>query len=267
MVTQLARAKKLPDARKKAADFTEARLKDYANRLEERKFPNEKNPDQARKKLLDDGRWQADLLFAQAFLRGQQFAEGESRLKDLLKQNPDQVAALKTLGDIYLQRKEWQQAVAVYQRVLDKEKGDFVAGNNLAWTLAVEMNEPKKALEVLRSVSRGRFSGKMLPGDRLHREVLDTLGVIYQKLYNTEDLHREMADIFEAGQKRYPRDARLYLYLGLAYAGLKDATKASQSLQTAIAMAQDRNNSTITDSQRANVLRDAEAARKRLPKK
>ena len=58
----------------------------------------------------------------------------------------------------------------------------------------------------------------------------------------------------------------MFLYQGYAFAGLAENTKASEMFQSAISLANEKN-STLSESQRANAIRDAEEARKKLPKK
>jgi tetratricopeptide (TPR) repeat protein len=264
LVTQLTAARKLPDAVKQAETFTQARLKEYAKRLEERKFLDDKNPDKTRQALLDDLRWGLDLAFAQAFATAGELGEAENRYERLLKERENSVV-LMALGNIHLSRGAWQKCVQVYEKVLDKEKDNFVAGNNLAWILTTELNNPARALEVLRSVSKGKFSGKDLPGDRLHPDVLDTLGTIHQKLAGAgPEVNKQMAQTFESASKRYPRDGRMYLYLAWAQAGLKDNAKASTSLASALALAKDAENPGMSEPQREMVIREVEAMRKRL---
>src|SRR5262249_32539252 len=203
-----------------------------------------------------------------AFLRGEDAKEAETRLNQLLKSKPDQTAPLMSLGEIYLARQAWKECVAAYRQVLDKEPGDFVAGNNLAFILGVHLNKPAEGLDLLRSVSKGKYSGRALPGDRLHPEVLDTLGTIYQKMPDAgQDLHREMSEIFELAHKRYPRDARMYFYLGPACANLNETAKAGQLYQSALAIATDKENRSMTQDQKDQVIREVNLAKKRLPPK
>jgi len=264
MVVQLALTKKADEAKRKADEFIATSLKKYRKELDERKYADEKEPEKKRAELLAESRLLLELRFAQAFMRGDELSEAERRLTAIVKERDDAAAAYLVLGELYLVRKDWKACEATYTKLLELEKNNFVAGNNLAWVLAVQLNQPEKALEWLRTISKGRFSGRMLPGDRLDVEVLDTLGIVYLKL-NRPEHYEEMSQIFEAARKRYPRDPRMYLYQGHAYAGLADNAKAAQMFQSAIALASDKE-ITIPDSQRDTVIRDAEAARKKLSK-
>jgi tetratricopeptide (TPR) repeat protein len=267
LVANLAHENKLDDAKKKAEAFTDARLKEIAKRFDDAKRPDDKDLAKTRKALLDDARWELHLEFARAFVVSNALAEAETRYEQLQKEKPDQPRVLLALGDIHVKRKDYPKAVHVYEQVLKQEKWDFIAGNNLAWILAVEMKQPAKALELLRTIATGRHSGKHLPGDRLHSEVLDTLGTVYQRISDpSPELTQEMIGVFERASKRYPRDGRIYLYLGLAHAAAKDSEKAAQALQSAAALAKDAENISMSQDQRDMVLREVAAAAKRLPK-
>jgi lipopolysaccharide biosynthesis regulator YciM len=263
-IEQLARAEKVDDARKRADDFTKAQVERLTKQAQEVKLTGAKDPEKIRQAMVDDARWLVEFELARAFLRGLALDEAEARAQKLLKEQAEQTAAVLMLGDIRLARKSWQDAAKVYAQVVEKDKGNQLAGNNLAWILATQLKKPNEALEVLREVSKGRYSGKTLPGDRLHPELLDTLGTVYLML-GGEDLHTQMKPVFEAALKRYPRDPRIHLYLGHAYAGLGNPNMARQLYQMAIKLAAAADNPMLTPVQYQEVTRAATAAQKQLP--
>jgi tetratricopeptide (TPR) repeat protein len=265
LVAQLSLSKKNSLAKTKADEFLKKALKEVRKQLDERKYEGEKDPKAKREEYYTADRQTLELHFARAFMMGEDEAEAERRVKAIVKENPDFIAAQMLLGDMHFKRNAWREMEKSFSKVLELDKGNFVAGNNLAWVLAVKLNEPEKALELLRTISKGRYSGKTLPGDRLHVEVLDTLGVVYLKL-NRKELYPEMVQVFEAARKRYPRDPRMYLYQGHGFAGLADHKKAMQSFDSAIALASS-SESSISEAQRESVIRDAQAAKNQLPKK
>ena len=151
----------------------------------------------------------------------------------------------------------------MYGKILAKQKGHYLAGNNQAWLLATHLGDPAGAFEVLRGMRKGRFSGKPLPGDRLRPEFLDTIGAVYHKLGKPE-LFGEMRELFEAARRRYPQDPRMCLYLGHACAGLGDADRAGDLFTTAIDLAGPKGQSTLSQPERQEVIDGARAALTRL---
>lgn len=260
-VQQLAKAGRLDDARATADAFVATQEKRAVERagLISAKGIKDFDP----KAAVADLRWHLRLELAVALQRGGALKEAETRLDELVKEKPDRVAAQLALGEIYLSRKAWPEAVRLYSSVLKADKHNVIAGNNLGWVLATQLKQPQQALQVLREVSKGRYSGRPLPGDRMHPELLDTLGTVY-RLLDRPELYEEMRKLFEPARRRYANDPRMDLHLGLAYAGLQDAPRARQMFDEALAKARAANDRVLSDEQRLDLVRQAEAARKNL---
>lgn len=260
-VQLLAKANRLDDARTTATAFVAAQEKRAIEQAGLISAKGVKGFDP--KAAVADLLWHLRLEMAVAFQKGGALKEAESRLDDLVKEKPDRTSAQLALGEIYLSRKAWPEAVRLYTGVLKTDPHNVIAGNNLGWVLATQLKEPQKALQVLRAVSKGRHSGRPLPGDRMHPELLDTLGTVY-RLLDRPELYEEMRKLFELARRRYADDPRMDLHLGLAYAGLQDAPRARQMFDAALAKARAADDRTLSEDQRRDLVRQAEAARKTL---
>lgn len=117
-----------------------------------------------------------------------------------------------------------QTARRHYEQVLQDDPTHLVAGNNLAWLLAVELNEPRPALEVARRV-RGH-----LPVSRLPVNFIDTLATVLR----ANRRHNEARDLLEEAVGLYPTEALVQLQLGLTYAEIDNPQGAKAALEKAL---------------------------------
>ena len=205
---------------------------------------------------------QVTVTLAQGLMQAAAVDEAEKWLVRVLENQPDHEAALLLMGELHLyrmvkdqgQRKEHAaRARDAFSAVYKQRKGHFVAGNNLAWLLATELHDAEEAYRIAQEVRQNRHTKKPLAGDQLPVSFLDTFGLIYEQLGKAQQA-AEARDLFEAARKRYPQDARMYLYLGQAYLRLHDQRKADQMLASAVALAQPKVRSPLSPQQKAAVL-------------
>ncbi len=234
--------KQVADARKKIADAASQLPKADAD------------------KLLDTVRTAAILNTASGFFRAKAFDLAANRAEEVLKTDRTNNPALLLLGDIAIANKEWDKAMAIYRELLNQNRRHFIAGNNVAWILAEQKNDPVSALAVVEEIRKGS-GDKLIGPERMPADFLDTIGVVYVKL-NRSDRFAEMRTLFEAATKRYPSDPRMFLFLGQAQAALGERSKALESLDTATRLAGAKNG--LPDDQNKGVIDKAEAARKKL---
>jgi tetratricopeptide (TPR) repeat protein len=272
-VRQLAAAGQLADARKAADRFLQREVERAEKRAADMKFPTGTDVKEAAGRRRDDvdaTRREVRLQMARGFLQAGALAEAEARLRELLDQEPDLELPQLLLGQVYWLRHEWQKAADLYTRFLKKHQGHFEAGNNLAWVLAAHLDQPKRALDIAQKLRKNRFTDKDMAVDRLPPAFLDTLGVIYRKLgiiprkVDKPDVYPTMRDLFEAACRRYPRDPRMCLYLGLAYAGLEDRVKADRALATALDLAGPHAIGPLSPAQRQQVREEVRRALAKL---
>ncbi len=255
------------DRAKQTADaFVAERVREAEKQLAARKLPPRTDPKEFEKKqqqALEEVRREAVLEMARAFKRAGKFGEAEARLRPIHERHPTWTEALLLQAEIHLAGKEWEKARDVYAAMLKENSRDYIAGNNLAYVLAVHLGKADEAYEVVQKVRRGPYSKKALPAERLPVEFLDTLGTVYHKL-KRENLYPEMRDLFEAATKRHPHDPRMYLYLGYAHAGLGEPDRAAEMFATAVEQAGPKGRSTLSADQREQVIQAAGVAQKQL---
>jgi tetratricopeptide (TPR) repeat protein len=214
------------------------------------------------------------LTLAQGLMQGQAVEEAEKWLQRVLEIQPNNEAAYLFLGEIHLyrmaqakepsqRRMHAAQARDAFSQVYKQRKGHFVAGNNLAWLLAAELRDPEEAYRIAVEVRQNRYTKAPVAGDQLPASFLDTFGLIYDQLARPQQA-AEARDLFEAARKRYPQDARMYLYLGQAYGRLRDQRKAEQMLATAAALAQPKARSPLSPQEKQAVLAAVQKAQRQL---
>ncbi|HMP17166.1 MAG TPA: hypothetical protein PKD72_09105, partial [Gemmatales bacterium] len=113
-----------------------------------------------------------------------------------------------------------------------RNKGHLLAGNNLAWLMAQEMQDVHEAYRILQEIRQGKHRLKPMPGDQLPPDVLDTFGPVYLKL-NKPELGNERVELFEAAYRRYANNPRIAYHLGLAFGSVRDSRRAVQALLAA----------------------------------
>jgi predicted Zn-dependent protease len=129
------------------------------------------------------------------------------------------------------------QAIQDYDALYKERPGDLVTGNNLAWLLVKEKNEPARALGLVEQVRKGKFSGQPVSPERLELEFLDTLGEVYR----ANGLSKEMLDLFkDATEKRYGSEPRALMYLGRAQAALGLRSDADLTFKKVINLSDER---------------------------
>ncbi len=202
------------------------------------------------------------LQMISALAQGKAWNEAEDWLSQLLAKDPDNVAILLRMADVYLAQLSWDKARAIYEKMLAKHK-NAAAANNLAWLLAKHFNDAAQALRLAQEARKGPFSHKPISADRLRPEFLDTLGIIYTKLGNGS-LYPEMRDLFEVARQRYPYDPRNYMYLAHAYAGLQEAGRAERLYEMALDVASKSGRGFLTSKQCDEVIAEVKAAQKKL---
>jgi hypothetical protein len=79
-----------------------------------------------------------------------------------------------------------------------------------------------------------------------------------------EPLYAEMRDSFELARGRYPREPRVFLYLGHAYAGLREPDKAEKMYRKTLELLDGAGGKNMTPREKKELSAEVETARKRL---
>lgn len=192
--------------------------------------------EKAEKKTAGTGkqtREQLRLDVGRQLLASGALVEGETWVNEILAENPDLLVAQLLKGDILLRKKSFTEACDLYRKILATHPENLIAVNNLAYTLGIDLDKPAEADQVIRGVRVNRFTGQIIPGDRLDPAFLDTIGMVFQKLNQPERLP-EMREIFAKAAARYTEDPRIAWHLGHALAGLKEEAEARKVLDRAM---------------------------------
>jgi tetratricopeptide (TPR) repeat protein len=143
----------------------------------------------------------------------------ENKLKQAIDKNPKSVVLRMHLSDLYDQRGRYDDALAVYKRVLIDEPNNVVALNNMAWLLAHRDDQANEALTKI---------DKAVSGLGRRADLLDTRGVVLLKLKQTTSAITDLEDAV----KESPSPVRLY-HLARAHAENRDLAKARDFLKQA----------------------------------
>ena len=127
------------------------------------------------------------------------------------------------LGGLYERIGNWQQAEAVYQKVLTMDAENAIASNNLAYLMLEHGGSPSVALTLAQTARKG------LP--KL-ANAADTLGWAY---YNNGG-YSVAAPLLEEAVKATPNNQSYRYHLGLTYQKLNDPLRAKAELEKAIAL-------------------------------
>jgi Tfp pilus assembly protein PilF len=143
----------------------------------------------------------------------------ENRLKEAIRNNPNSTVLLMHLADLFDMRGRYAEAEAQYRLVLEKEKGNIVALNNLAWLLALRSGNGDEAMTLINTAVKGLG----------HRpDLLDTRGLVHLALGQTD---KALADFKEATSDT-PTPTRLF-HLARAHNLAKDRDNAVKVLRLA----------------------------------
>jgi predicted Zn-dependent protease len=262
LIQVLAEGGELDNAVKKADEYASKQMELVTKALKEAK-PAPKPEEETQALMIQRARLQLQL--SGVFFNAKQYPEAKKRVEAVLKEIPDSPAALLIAGDIAVMEKDWSRAEQVYRKRIETDKNerkDFRATNNLAWILATQKNDPTAALTLVTQARKSRGE-KPIETKRLPADFVDTIGTVYSKL-GGKDHFEAMRQDFEVAVKRYNMDPRMHVFLGQAYAGLGENSKATISLDTAIRLASDAKNKAIREEQKADALKLAQDVRAKI---
>jgi tetratricopeptide (TPR) repeat protein len=122
-------------------------------------------------------------------------------------------------------RKLLAEARDLFAAVLDKHPDDFVSGNNLAWLLAVDFDQPAEAVKI---AERARAAA---PVDKLPTTFVDTMAVVYRRAGEFS----KAANLLEGALDAHPEENLFKLHLGLTLGQIDRLDEAKQLLNEALA--------------------------------
>ena len=149
-------------------------------------------------------------------------ASAEQVYQQGLQAIPDDPELLMSMAGAYELNKNYDKAIATYERVLSKQPGNDVAANNLASVLLDHGTGPdslKRAKELT-----SRFESSPQPA------FLDTLGWVY---YRSGELDKAIS-VMEKVVKQAPAVGIFHYHLGMAYYKKGDNASAKAQLSKAL---------------------------------
>jgi tetratricopeptide (TPR) repeat protein len=167
------------------------------------------------------GLWIASAVLAQALIDLGQRAEAIRVLTDAVGRHDDVAPLHVALGILRQSDGRLDDARREYERAIQLDPNHPIAANNLAWLYAELGTRMSDAAHL------ARVAAEALPASA---EVQDTLGWVYLKA------GRPMLAVmpFETAITAAPNEPTYRYHLGLAYAALRDYSKARSALQQAL---------------------------------
>lgn len=219
-----------------------------------------------REKAVESARCQAELELANAFFLGGDLAEAEKRIMQLPPTYLNTPITQEILGEVYVKQKQWAKAEAVFTTLVQNDRSNLVAVNNLAYLLAEHAKQPSKARDIiLRTLKGNGATTSRRSADRFTPEFLATIGTVYMRLDSAE-YGKEMMEFFKSAEERYPNDPRIKLTMGYAHELAGDLGRAGISYDSAVSKLASRADR-MPQSQREALIREIDAARQRLAMK
>lgn len=111
-----------------------------------------------------------------------------------------------------------------YVAMLAVQPRNYLAGNNLAWLLAVDFNEPQEAVRIIEQV-RGEVAAEELPPT-----FIDTLAVVYRRAGRSQ----QAVEILRNAVTRIPQQPELHFQLGLALIDEQSPDEGRRELETSL---------------------------------
>lgn len=144
-----------------------------------------------------------------------------------LEDQPDQPNLLWLQAGYFEQRKDFDNAIAIYERLYELNSRNPVIANNLASMITTHRDDPDSLARAANIVRRLRNTE--VPAFQ------DTYGWIAYRRDNFE----EALEYLEPAAAGLPDDALVQYHLGMTYLALNRSAEAKQTLQQALDLAQD----------------------------
>jgi tetratricopeptide (TPR) repeat protein len=126
-----------------------------------------------------------------------------------------------SLGTVYQQKGDIEEAESYYRQALEKRKDFAPAANNLAWILAEHGGNIDEALGLAQTAK------EKMPKDPA---IMDTLGWIYYK----KGLYRSAIVELEQSHEKIPTNPVILYHLGMAYLKNNQKEEAKEALEKAL---------------------------------
>jgi len=167
----------------------------------------------------------------QIYVKQKKYGAALTLMENRLRQNPLDAFAFNMIGQIYSaqgnERKAeeaYRQAMAVYEKILEKQPGLWVAANDLAFLLSQYGTKPG---DLNRALSLAR---KAYERHSDNPAVLDTLGWIYYKMGD----YRHAQEMITKGLVKAPSSVMLNYHLGMVMLKTGQCNQGKERLNWAL---------------------------------
>jgi len=169
--------------------------------------------------------WRAPLdnLTKLYVVQGQTATAGKN-LEAKIKAKPDNVNAYRLLAQVYVIGEEYDKATSTYEKILEKEPGNRMAANDLAYLLS-ERGASKKDLTRARELAE-----KALTDQPNEPSVQDTAGWVY---FRQGDVNRA-SDLIAKAHKLLPDNPDVNYHMGMILYKAGRLAEAKQYLTKAV---------------------------------
>jgi tetratricopeptide (TPR) repeat protein len=148
------------------------------------------------------------------------YDEALAKLKDAIKNDPQNQVALMLAGVMYEQKGDVAEARGTYERLLAMNPRFIPAANNLAWIYSEYGGDKDKALQLARTAKEGA------PDDP---RISDTLGWILYK----RGIYQQALALLKESAAKLPGNPQVQYHLGMAYLQVGDKDNARKALAAA----------------------------------
>jgi tetratricopeptide (TPR) repeat protein len=161
------------------------------------------------------------ILLADVYATGKQPEPAKQVIAQILQKYPQNPDALLPAGMIFEKIQQWDEARAVYERLVKLDNGNALAKNNLAWLLVNRGGNIDVALSLAQQAK------EKLNDDP---QVTDTIGWIYYK----KSLYKTALNYLKECAQRDQKNPLFQYHLGLAYWKVGENDAARRSLENAL---------------------------------
>jgi tetratricopeptide (TPR) repeat protein len=163
--------------------------------------------------------WEVLTQIAQLNSALQQFDKSAEAMEQMMKIDPNNLALKQNLSGVYLQLKKYDKALGLLNDVLEKNPDNIMLRTSLA-DVYLQQNDWPSAKKQLNTV---------LQSDSLDPDTHLRIGVaFYAQTMKDTLIIPEAIEVFKQYEKKFPTDARPYVYLGVLHRGIKKDSIAEQ---------------------------------------
>lgn len=172
---------------------------------------------------LDEHNVDAWLKLIQVQAVGSSSDQAVSTGRRAIEKNPDESGLYVLLGELYVSRRQWQEATAALEKALSLSPQNPAASNDLASLMLQTGGNPDLAMPLAETARRG------LPDSP---QVADTMGwALYQKGAYESAIDQFQEALKLAERAKSPDSATVHFHLGLAYEKVGEPGLARQHLE------------------------------------